>query len=106
MAVAPCTLTRQLRARLVSSGWRSRADAAAGAAPGGSAWLRPGSRSDLFTEPRISAPVTLYTIRGGGHVVSGPTKAPRVRGRTTRRVVVGDAIEEFFGLPGASSPIT
>jgi polyhydroxybutyrate depolymerase len=44
------------------------------------------------------APVTLYTVRGGGHVIPGPGKAPRIMGRTTRRLVAADAIEEFFGL--------
>ena len=44
------------------------------------------------------APVTLYTIHGGGHVIPGPKKAPRMMGRTTRRLNAADAIEEFYGL--------
>jgi polyhydroxybutyrate depolymerase len=44
------------------------------------------------------APVTLYTIRGGGHVIPGPGKAPRIMGRATRRLVAAEAIGEFFGL--------
>lgn len=42
--------------------------------------------------------VTLYTIHGGGHVIPGPRRAPRIMGRTTRRVVAAEAIGEFFGL--------
>jgi polyhydroxybutyrate depolymerase len=44
------------------------------------------------------APVTQYTIHGGGHVIPGPGKAPRMMGRTTQRLIAADAIEEFFGL--------
>ena len=43
-------------------------------------------------------PVTLYTVHGGGHVVPGPKKAPRIKGRSTQRLVAADAIGEFFGL--------
>jgi polyhydroxybutyrate depolymerase len=43
-------------------------------------------------------PVTLYTIHGGGHVIPGPGKAPRIMGRTARHLNAADAIEEFFGL--------
>jgi polyhydroxybutyrate depolymerase len=44
------------------------------------------------------APVTFYTIGGGGHVIPGPGKPPRIMGRTTRRLVAADAIGQFFGL--------
>ena len=49
------------------------------------------------------APVTLFTIHGGGHVVPGPKQAPRIMGRSTDQLVAADAIAAFFGLgtPGS-----
>jgi polyhydroxybutyrate depolymerase len=49
------------------------------------------------------APVTLFTIHGGGHVVPGPRRAPRIMGRSTDQLVAADAIAAFFGLgtPGS-----
>jgi len=44
------------------------------------------------------APVTLFTIGGGGHVVPGPRKAPPIMGRSTDQLVAADAIAAFFGL--------
>ena len=44
------------------------------------------------------APVTLFTIHGGGHVVPGPQRAPRIMGRSTDQLVAADAIADFFGL--------
>lgn len=32
------------------------------------------------------------------HEIPGPGKAPRIMGRTTRRLVAAEAIGEFFGL--------
>lgn len=48
-------------------------------------------------------PVTLFTIHGGGHVVPGPQRAPRIMGRSTDQLVAADAIAAFFGLgtPGS-----
>ncbi len=44
------------------------------------------------------APVTLFTIHGGGHVVPGPERAPRIMGRSTDQLVAAAAIAAFFGL--------
>lgn len=46
-------------------------------------------------------PVVLYTVRGGGHTVPGPTAAPRVLGRTATDVSTADLIREAFGIGGA-----
>jgi polyhydroxybutyrate depolymerase len=43
-------------------------------------------------------PVTLYTVHGGGHIIPGPRKAPRIMGRSTVRLVTSEAIADFFGL--------
>jgi len=44
------------------------------------------------------APVTLFTIRGGGHVVPGPQRAPRIMGRSTDQLVAAAEIADSFGL--------
>ena len=45
------------------------------------------------------APVTLYTVHGGGHTVPGPKPAPALMGRTATDVHAARAIAEFFGFP-------
>lgn len=45
------------------------------------------------------APIALYSVIGGGHVVPGPTPATRLAGRTTTRIDAVDAIGAFFHLP-------
>ncbi|MDP9028295.1 MAG: hypothetical protein M3N46_12245 [Actinomycetota bacterium] len=42
--------------------------------------------------------VRLYTVRGGGHVIPGPHRAPIVLGHSTRELVAADVIGEFFAL--------
>jgi polyhydroxybutyrate depolymerase len=42
--------------------------------------------------------VRLYTVRGGGHVIPSPHRAPVVMGHSTRELVAADVIGEFFGL--------
>ncbi len=44
------------------------------------------------------APVTLFTIHGGGHVVPGPQRAPFIMGRSTTQLVAAEEIATFFGL--------
>ncbi len=44
------------------------------------------------------APVTLYTIHGGGHVVPGPGRPPFIMGRSTRSLVAAEALGEAFGI--------
>lgn len=48
------------------------------------------------------APVTLYSVRGGGHAVPGPKNAPRIMGRTTGRLDAAAVIADFFGLAAAA----
>lgn len=48
-------------------------------------------------------PVTLHTMRGGGHVIPGPRAAPFIMGRTPRRFAAAAAVGEFFGLDDARS---
>ncbi|XVV14988.1 alpha/beta hydrolase family esterase [Actinoplanes sp. CA-131856] len=43
-------------------------------------------------------PVALYTVRGGGHTIPGPAKAPVVLGRTTDDVRTARLVDEFFDL--------
>ena len=54
------------------------------------------SRTDYREEGR--APVTLYTVHGGGHTVPGERPAPALMGRTGSDVSAADAIAEFFGF--------
>jgi len=42
--------------------------------------------------------VRLYTVRGGGHVIPSPHRAPVMMGHSTRELVAADVIGEFFGL--------
>ncbi|GHF66013.1 polyhydroxybutyrate depolymerase [Amycolatopsis bartoniae] len=48
------------------------------------------------------APVMLYTVEGGGHVIPGPGKAPRVLGRNTRDLVTAEAVTEFLAVASVS----
>lgn len=54
-------------------------------------------RHAAFREPG-RAPVDLYTVVGGGHVIPGPTSAPRIMGRTTKALDAPAVIGRFFGL--------
>jgi len=49
------------------------------------------------------APVTLHTVRGGGHTVPGPAAAPFVLGRTSHDLNMAELIDEFFGITSAPS---
>jgi polyhydroxybutyrate depolymerase len=55
-------------------------------------------RTDYHQSDR--APVTLYTVHGGGHSIPGPKNAsPRfLMGRTDHTLDTVEAISEFFGL--------
>jgi polyhydroxybutyrate depolymerase len=44
------------------------------------------------------APVTLYTVHGGGHTVPGPHPSPRLMGRTATGVHAVPAIRDFLSL--------
>jgi polyhydroxybutyrate depolymerase len=44
------------------------------------------------------APVTLYTVHGGGHTIPGPTPSPRPVGRTAADVHVTEAIATYFAF--------
>ena len=44
-------------------------------------------------------PVTLYTVRGGGHTIPGAHAFPRIMGRTGRDLDTARAVAEFFALP-------
>ncbi len=60
-----------------------------------------GRTSVLRTDYRQDghAPVTLYTVEGGGHTVPNPKNFPWIMGRTTHDLVAAEAIAEFFALP-------
>jgi polyhydroxybutyrate depolymerase len=45
------------------------------------------------------APVTLYTVHGGGHTIPGPKPSPALMGRTATDLHTPRAIAEFFGFP-------
>ncbi|MEO7123933.1 MAG: PHB depolymerase family esterase [Lacisediminihabitans sp.] len=45
-----------------------------------------------------SAPVTLYSIIGGGHTIPNPTETYRILGATGHDIVAAQVIAEFFGL--------
>jgi polyhydroxybutyrate depolymerase len=45
------------------------------------------------------APVTLYTVHGGGHTIPGPKPSPALMGRTATSLHATRAIAEFFGFP-------
>jgi polyhydroxybutyrate depolymerase len=58
-------------------------------------------------EPRVErtayrqdgrAPVTLYTVVGGGHTVPGPARVPFVLGRTSHDLDAADLVAEHLGL--------
>ncbi|HWS34082.1 MAG TPA: hypothetical protein VN408_15225 [Actinoplanes sp.] len=44
------------------------------------------------------APVTLYTVHGGGHTVPGPKASPALMGRTATDVLTVPAMVDFFGF--------
>ena len=46
-------------------------------------------------------PVTLYTVRGGGHTIPGPAKAPALIGRTNHDVTTARLVEEELGISTA-----
>jgi polyhydroxybutyrate depolymerase len=50
------------------------------------------------------APVTLFTVEGGGHTIPSPKGSPRILGRTTHDLVAADAIADFFRLLPAVDP--
>ncbi|MFG1927863.1 alpha/beta hydrolase family esterase [Cryptosporangium sp. NPDC048952] len=52
------------------------------------------SRTDYRQDGR--APVTLYTVHGGGHTVPGEKPSPALMGRTGSDVHAAEAIEELF----------
>jgi polyhydroxybutyrate depolymerase len=60
------------------------------------------TRTDYQQDGRF--PVTLYTVRGGGHTVPGPRSAPFILGRTSHDLNAAEAVGEFFGL--LPSPVT
>jgi polyhydroxybutyrate depolymerase len=49
-------------------------------------------------------PVTLYSVRAGGHTIPGPRSAPFVMGRTSHDLNAAEAISEFFGLTLPAEP--
>jgi polyhydroxybutyrate depolymerase len=63
---------------------------------------KPGDKTSIertdYTQSGL-APVTLYTVHGGGHVIPNPKKALRIMGRSTSKLVAADAIADFFDLP-------
>jgi len=61
---------------------------------------RPGKTSVSRTDYRQSghAPVTLYTVHGGGHTIPGAKPSPRLMGRTAADVHAPEAIAEFFAF--------
>ena len=48
-------------------------------------------------------PVRLLTVHGGGHSVPGPRRAPRVMGRTERRLSTAASAAAFLGI-GVEAP--
>ncbi|WP_349898678.1 alpha/beta hydrolase family esterase [Parafrigoribacterium soli] len=44
------------------------------------------------------APVALVTVHGGGHVIPGRKRAPRIMGRTSTQLSAADEISTFFGF--------
>jgi polyhydroxybutyrate depolymerase len=61
---------------------------------------QPGRTSVSRTDYRQDglAPVTLYTVHGGGHTIPGATPSPRLMGRTAADMYATEAIAEFFTL--------
>jgi polyhydroxybutyrate depolymerase len=43
-------------------------------------------------------PVALYTVRGGGHTIPGPAKAPALIGRTNQDVNTAQLVDEWFAI--------
>ena len=69
---------------------------------------QPGRTSVSRTDYRQDghAPVTLYTVHGGGHTIPGATPSPRLMGRTATDVYVTEAIAEFFAPRPAANEWT
>ncbi|WP_430782122.1 alpha/beta hydrolase family esterase [Actinoplanes sp. G11-F43] len=57
----------------------------------------PVTRTDFRQDGR--APVTLYTVHGGGHTVPGPKASPVLMGRTATDVYTVPAMTDFFAFP-------
>jgi polyhydroxybutyrate depolymerase len=59
---------------------------------------QPGRTSVTRTDYRQDghAPVTLYTVHGGGHTIPGATPSPRLMGRTAADVHVTEEIVKLF----------
>ncbi|TPW76838.1 PHB depolymerase family esterase [Schumannella sp. 10F1B-5-1] len=55
----------------------------------------PMRRADFRADGR--APVTLFTVDGGGHTVPGPKRAPALLGRTGRAIGVAEIVREVLG---------
>ena len=72
----------------------------AGAAESGKTWVE---RTDFRQDGH--EPVTLYTVHGGGHVIPGPKRAPRILGRSTPHLVAAEVVADFFNLPPGSAPL-
>lgn len=45
------------------------------------------------------APMTLFTVHGGGHTIPGPKPSPALIGRTATSLHTARTIGEFFGFP-------
>jgi polyhydroxybutyrate depolymerase len=60
-------------------------------------------RSDFRQNGR--APVTLFTVEGGGHAIPNPKRVPRILGRTTHDLVAADEIAKFFALLPVVDPL-
>ncbi|MEU4625832.1 hypothetical protein AB0G04_38400 [Actinoplanes sp. NPDC023801] len=54
------------------------------------------SRTDHRQDGR--APVTLYTVHGGGHTIPGPKPSPALMGRTATDLHAARTIADFFGF--------
>ncbi|BBH68890.1 hypothetical protein ACTI_55750 [Actinoplanes sp. OR16] len=54
------------------------------------------SRTDFVQDGH--APVTLWTIHGGGHTIPGPVRSPALMGRTSTDLHAASAIADFFTL--------
>jgi polyhydroxybutyrate depolymerase len=54
------------------------------------------SRTDYRQDGR--APVTLYTVHGGGHTIPGPKPSPALMGRTATDMHAATAIAGFFNV--------
>jgi polyhydroxybutyrate depolymerase len=67
------------------------------ALPSGSRARTTVSRTDHRQDGH--APVTLFTVHGGGHTIPGPHPSPALMGRTATDLHTVQAIAGFFGFP-------